>query len=95
MARLYCATHGRACERGVKRRQPDIRREGESVLIVKGKLISGPWRCDDCNQFLKAGCSGPRNLASARLQSLHHSLRMISSASSRVNARSVSVSSAP
>jgi hypothetical protein len=55
MARLYCAADGRERESAVKRRQADIRREGESVLIVKGKLISGPWRCDDCNAELNKG----------------------------------------
>jgi hypothetical protein len=57
MAWLLCATHGRECESGVKSRQENIRREGESVLIVKGKLISGPWRCDDCNAVLKKGAT--------------------------------------
>jgi hypothetical protein len=55
MAWLYCAAHGREHESAVKRRQADIRREGESVLIVKGKLISGPWRCDSCNAELNEG----------------------------------------
>jgi hypothetical protein len=54
---LYCAAHGREREGAVKRRQADIRRDGESVLIVKGKLISGPWRCDSCNAELNEGAT--------------------------------------
>lgn len=54
---LLCAEHGRECESGVQSRQDKIRREGESVLIVKGRLISGPWRCDDCNAELKKGAT--------------------------------------
>ena len=71
MARLYCTTHGRECESAVKRRQADIRREGESVLIVKGKLISGPWRCDSCNAELNEGATAylyaayPRDITEA------------------------------
>ena len=71
MTWLYCAAHGRECERAVKRRQADIRREGESVLIVRGKLISGPWRCDHCNAELKDGATAylhaayPRHLTEA------------------------------
>ena len=57
--------------RAVKRRQADIRRDGESVLIVKGKLISGPWRCDSCNAELHKGCTAylyaayPRHITEA------------------------------
>ena len=71
MAWLYCAAHGRECESAVKRRQADIRRDGESVLIVKGKLISGPWRCDSCNAELHKGCTAylyaayPRHITEA------------------------------
>src|SRR5262249_51307118 len=66
-----CAADGRERESAVKRRQADIRREGESVLIVKGKLISGPWRCDHCNSELNEGGTAylhaayPRHLTEA------------------------------
>jgi hypothetical protein len=55
MADLYCARHGRECESAVQAREPLIREDGESVVIVKGKLISGPWRCDRCNAVLERG----------------------------------------
>ena len=35
--------------------QRRYREEGETVLIVRGRLISGPWLCDRCNAELDAG----------------------------------------
>ena len=36
-------------------RQEEYRREGESVLIVRGRLRTGPWLCDRCNATLDSG----------------------------------------
>jgi hypothetical protein len=55
MPRLYCEEHGREQEADTSRNQELYRQEGESVLIVKGRLISGPWRCDRCNATLTKG----------------------------------------
>ncbi len=55
MAWLFCAEHGRENEERVIRRQEEIRQDGESVLIVKGTLIRGTWRCDSCNALLDEG----------------------------------------
>ena len=55
MAKLYCEKHGRRYEAAIVEGQAAIREDGESVLVVKGKLISGPWRCDHCNAVLRKG----------------------------------------
>lgn len=49
MPRLYCEKHGKERERDVIAKWKLYRDEGESVLVVGGKLISGPWLCDRCN----------------------------------------------
>src|SRR5271157_1489444 len=49
MAWLYCTVHGRGHENRVIIQQDDYCRQGESVLIVHGKLKTGPHRCDKCN----------------------------------------------
>ena len=35
--------------------QENYRRLGESVLIVKGTLTGGPWKCYTCNITLRRG----------------------------------------
>lgn len=55
MPRLYCEAHGRDHEDTSARNQELYRQEGDTVLIVKGTLISGPWLCDRCNAELKKG----------------------------------------
>ncbi len=55
MPYLYCAADGDAHEKTVIARQDDYRQTAESVLIVRGKLKSGPWKCDRCNARLKRG----------------------------------------
>jgi hypothetical protein len=55
MAYLFCEEHGREHEAETRSSQEHYRREGETVLAVKGRLISGPWRCDRCNAVLKRG----------------------------------------
>ncbi len=55
MPYLYCAVHGRGHETRIIEQQELYRAEGESVLIVRGKLKSGPHRCDKCNTTLKRG----------------------------------------
>ena len=55
MPRLYCETHGREDEASTIERQEHYRQEGESVLIVTGKLRSGPWLCDRCNETIDRG----------------------------------------
>ena len=55
MPRLYCEEHGREYEADAGARQEEYRREGESVLIVRGRLRTGPWLCDRCNATLDSG----------------------------------------
>lgn len=49
MARLYCEDHGKEHEARVIGQASTYCQEGESILIVKGKLVSGGWLCDRCN----------------------------------------------
>ena len=55
MPRLYCETHGRDREAEIIANQETYRQEGESVLVVKGRLTCGPFLCDRCNKALAAG----------------------------------------
>jgi hypothetical protein len=55
MPRLYCEKHGQEYELGVVDKEQEYRDEGETVLIVRGKLRSGPWLCDRCNATLAKG----------------------------------------
>lgn len=55
MARLYCEEHGRQDEAQTIERQEHYRQEGETVLIIAGRLKSGPWLCDRCNDTLDRG----------------------------------------
>lgn len=55
MPYLYCAAHGRGHENRSIAEQDAYRQAGESVLVVSGKLTSGPWRCDICNATLIKG----------------------------------------
>jgi hypothetical protein len=55
MPYLYCKEDGLRHEANSAAHQEEYREIGESVLIVKGRLISGPWRCDSCNAVLKKG----------------------------------------
>jgi hypothetical protein len=53
MPYLFCEKHGREHEADTRKNQEHYRHEGESVLVVKGRLISGPWLCDKCNTPLR------------------------------------------
>jgi hypothetical protein len=55
MPRLYCKNHGREREAGVVEQRDVYRRAGETLLVVTGTLISGPWYCDRCNLRLQPG----------------------------------------
>jgi hypothetical protein len=55
MPYLFCEEHGREYEARVVERQEDYRREGESILVVRGRLRSGPWLCDKCNASVSRG----------------------------------------
>jgi hypothetical protein len=55
MPYLFCAEHGKEHEATSQAEQENYRLLGETVLIVKGRLISGPWRCDRCGTRLKKG----------------------------------------
>jgi hypothetical protein len=74
MPYLYCAADGRIHENRAIGQQELYREEGESVLIVRGILKSGPWRCDKCNAQLRKG--DPACLLSAfsryDTQSMHY-----------------------
>lgn len=52
---LYCEPHGKEQEAASRSHAEEYREEGESVLVVKGRLNSGPWRCDRCNAELAPG----------------------------------------
>jgi hypothetical protein len=55
MPHLYCEKHGKKDEAETARDSDFYRGEGESVVIVAGKLMSGPWACDRCNATLLSG----------------------------------------
>lgn len=55
MPRLYCEPHGREHEARAIVQEATYRQLGESVLIVRGELISGPWLCDECHALLARG----------------------------------------
>jgi hypothetical protein len=55
MPYLYCADHGREVQIECQAKQEEYRQLGEAVLVVSGRLISGPWRCDRCNSLLTRG----------------------------------------
>ena len=55
MARRYCERRGREHEARVGGRASIYCHEGETILIVKGKLLSGGWLCDRCNASLGKG----------------------------------------
>jgi hypothetical protein len=57
MARLLCETHGQEEEAETIRDQDKHRAANECILVVRGKLISGPWHCDRCNRELRAGAT--------------------------------------
>jgi hypothetical protein len=55
MPYLYCEAHGRSREEEIAYCQEEYRQAVESLLVVSGRLISGPWRCDQCNAELRKG----------------------------------------
>ena len=55
MPRLYCETHGREREAEIIEQQDMYRQQGESVMVVKGRLKYGPFLCDRCNEERAAG----------------------------------------
>jgi hypothetical protein len=55
MPYLYCAVDGKGHENRIIAQQDYYRQQGESVLIVRGLLKGGPWKCDKCNARLKRG----------------------------------------
>jgi hypothetical protein len=55
MPHLFCTTHGEKHGASCREDQEEYRRLGETVVIVRGTLISGPWHCDRCNARLKKG----------------------------------------
>jgi hypothetical protein len=55
MPRLYCAECGKQEHAKSVQNRERYQQEGETVLIVTGKLISGPWMCDRCNGGIAVG----------------------------------------
>jgi hypothetical protein len=55
MPYLFCKKHGDEHEARTWEEQESYRQLGESVVIARGTLISGPWECDSCNVTLKRG----------------------------------------
>lgn len=52
MPYLFCAEHGAEYQARVSETQELYRQEGETILVVRGRLRSGPWLCDKCNAQL-------------------------------------------
>lgn len=55
MPYLYCRKHGQEREAGIVNQQEEYRHADEIVLVVSGKLISGSWACDSCNDEIRKG----------------------------------------
>ncbi len=55
MARLYCSKHGEEYKAQVASELSKQGFDGDGIAVTKGKLISGPWRCDHCNKELDEG----------------------------------------
>lgn len=55
MPYLFCKRHGRQHEASSRGSQEEYQQIGETVVIVSGTLISGPWQCDRCNAALNKG----------------------------------------
>lgn len=55
MPYLFCKTHGRQHDASCRQEQENYRQLGETVLVVSGKLTSGPWQCDRCDAGLEEG----------------------------------------
>ena len=55
MPYLYCERHGQEHEAGIVERQDESRQEGETVLVVSGRLNRGTWQCDRCGTQLRPG----------------------------------------
>jgi len=72
MPRLYCDEHGKEHESRCQEEQENYRWFGETILIVRGRLKSGPWTCDRCNAPLKQNHKAwlvtafPRSMSSMR-----------------------------
>jgi hypothetical protein len=72
MPHLYCDRHGQERKAAIVMQQNEYQREGETVLVVHGRLISGPWLCDRCNDELRKG--DPAYLISAFPAHCHEDL---------------------
>jgi hypothetical protein len=57
MPYLFCDTHGQEHEKSCRDSQEEYRMLGETVVMVRGRLISGPWQCDCCGTRLDRGNS--------------------------------------
>ncbi len=55
MPYLYCKQHGRAREKEIIEQEKVYSQAGEIVMVVKGKLNTGPWVCEVCNATLNTG----------------------------------------
>jgi hypothetical protein len=55
MPYLFCPPHGSEHESKARRKEQHYRDAGEIVLVVHGRLSSGPWLCDRCGDALDKG----------------------------------------
>jgi hypothetical protein len=55
MPYLFCAEHGEEYQARVGGQEELYRREGETIIVLSGRLRSGPWLCDKCNALLGRG----------------------------------------
>ncbi len=55
MPYLFCPAHAQEHEESCREGEEEYRRLGETVVMVSGTLISGPWQCDRCNARLGKG----------------------------------------
>ena len=53
--RICLHEHGKEHESRCQEDQENYRWFGETVLIVRGRLISGGWQCDKCNAPFNRG----------------------------------------
>lgn len=54
MPYLICKMDGGQHKEGLSQRY-EVEIGSERLLVVNGRLIGGPWRCEKCNAELKTG----------------------------------------
>jgi hypothetical protein len=62
MPYLFCHKHGQEHEASCRDSEEEYRMLGETVVVVSGRLINGPWQCDrsSCGTRLDKGDKASR-----------------------------------